>query len=67
MPQSAVVSLKVYDITGREYGTEIDNLSLNEGTFKFNFNAGELASGIYFYSLWVDNNKVATKKMVLIR
>jgi photosystem II stability/assembly factor-like uncharacterized protein len=67
LPKSAVVSVKVFDITGREYKTEINNLSLNAGTFKLKFDAASLSSGIYFYTLVVDGSTADTKKMILLK
>ncbi|MFZ4589990.1 MAG: YCF48-related protein [Ignavibacteria bacterium] len=61
------VSLKVYDITGREYTNEIRNLMLNPGSYKMNFNGSELSSGIYFYSLVVNGINVSTRKMSFIK
>ncbi len=60
-------TLKVYDITGRLVQTVMDNLSLNPGTVKYTFDGSNLASGVYFYSLYVDGNLVNTRKMVLIK
>lgn len=59
------VTLKVYDISGREVALLI-NEELNAGTYNFDFNASHLASGIYFYKL-ITNNYTDTKKMVLVK
>ena len=59
--------MKVYDILGNEVAVIVNNIGLNSGTFTYDFNASEFASGIYFYSLFVDNNKVDSKKMVLVK
>ncbi len=61
------VSVKVFDIAGREYQTEIMNLFLMPGKYKMHFNGSALSSGIYFYSLTVDGSTVNTKKMILIK
>ena len=37
------------------------------GIYEYNFNAGNLSSGIYFYSMYADNIRVDTKKMVLVK
>ena len=47
IPQSRFVSLKVYDILGREVKTLVRQQKL-PGTYKVQFNGSELASGIYF-------------------
>jgi hypothetical protein len=58
-------SLKVYDLLGREITTLV-NESLQPGTYEVRFDAKELSSGIYLYTLRTDNFS-ETKKMVLIR
>lgn len=67
LPKAGNVSVKVYDITGRQYNTEIRNMQLNAGNFKLYFNASELSSGVYFYSLVVNGEQVASKKMLLVK
>lgn len=67
LPKAGTVSLKIYDISGREYSSEINNMELNAGNFKMNFNGINLASGIYFYSLIVNGANMSTKKFVLIK
>ena len=65
LPKAAKVTLKVYDILGREVSVLFDNIALNPGTVTYDFDGSELASGVYFYSLIVNNNKAETRKMVL--
>jgi hypothetical protein len=67
LPKAGIVSVKVFDIAGREYASDIKNMSLNSGNFKMNFNGSNLPSGVYFYSLVVDGVNMATKKLVLIK
>ncbi|TRZ51241.1 T9SS C-terminal target domain-containing protein [bacterium] len=67
LPKSGIVSLKVYDLAGREYRTDINNMSLNAGNFKMNFNGTDLSSGVYFYSLEVNGERISTKKMLMIK
>lgn len=57
------VSLKVYDILGREVA-ELVNQFLPVGEYSFNFDAAELSSGIYFYKL-SSNGFTMTRKMIL--
>jgi len=48
-----------------EYGSEIKNVPISDsGNGQLNVNSMNLASGIYTYSLIVDNKIVDTKKMV---
>lgn len=65
LPSSEFVTLKVYDITGKEVATLV-NEKLQAGLKELDFNAGSLASGIYFYSLVAGDFK-ETKKMVLLK
>jgi subtilisin-like proprotein convertase family protein len=65
IPKSGNVSLKVYDILGREVA-ELVNEFKTQGNYLVDFNASFLASGIYFYKLeTMDFTEV--KKMVLVK
>jgi len=59
------VSLKVYDIQGREVETLV-NENLQPGIYKVDFNGSNITSGIYFYRLATDNY-IETKKMILTK
>ena len=59
------VSLKVYDILGKEVQTLVDE-EINSGNYKVTFDAHGLSSGIYFYVLKA-GGKVFTKKMCLLK
>jgi hypothetical protein len=70
IPQSGFVSLKVYDILGREVSQIVkDNLQV--GSYEVNFDASNLTSGTYFYKINVNTdgsvNWTQTKKMVLVK
>ncbi|MFZ1320229.1 MAG: YCF48-related protein [Ignavibacteria bacterium] len=65
IPTSGNISLKVFDIVGKEVA-ELINGFRNAGTYEINFDASYLSSGIYFYKL-VTNGNVKTMKMSLIR
>jgi len=62
--QSAFVAVKVYDVFGKEVAMLV-NETLNAGTFEFEWNASNFASGIYFYALYIDSKLYCVKKMVL--
>ena len=64
--ENGIVALKVYDILGKEIMTLI-NEKLQSGTYNMNFNGNNLASGIYFYSLFVDNKLIESKKLTLLK
>lgn len=59
------VSLKVYNLLGQEVATLV-NTSQNIGSYEVKFNASNLSSGIYFYTLSADGLSF-TKKMMLIK
>jgi len=59
------VTLKIYDLQGREAATLIDE-QLAPSHYKVTFNARDLASGVYFYHIRMGAFH-AVKKMVLIR
>jgi hypothetical protein len=64
------VSLKVYDVLGREVATLVDG-EQNAGVYKVNFNAAGFASGVYFYRLAAVGNNGKTfssvKKLMLMK
>ena len=60
-----LVTLKVYDVLGREI-TTIINKELAPGSYEVEFNGNGLASGMYFYRLEA-GSFVQTKKMVLAK
>jgi hypothetical protein len=51
LPMQSIVTLKVYNILGQEVTTLFDHAQLNGGTQMAQFNAGNYASGVYFYRL----------------
>ncbi len=59
------VSLKVYDILGKEVRTLV-NESLQAGLYSVRFDAGDLPSGIYFYRLTAGDFS-ETKKLILLK
>jgi len=65
IPREGIVSLKVYNILGREIITLMNEFK-HPGKYEVNFNAANLASGIYFYQLKV-NDFVANKKMLYLK
>jgi len=65
IPSMQKVTLKVYDILGNEVSTLIDK-EINAGSYSTQFDASQLASGIYFYTLRTENY-LKSKKMMLIK
>ncbi len=62
---SGLVSLKVYDMLGTEV-TSLVNENKEAGSYSVEFNAEDLPSGIYFYTL-TSGNFIATKKLILLK
>lgn len=69
IPESGFVSLKVYDLLGKEVASVV-NEELNAGSYTVSFDASQstqgLSSGIYFYRLEA-NSFIQTKKLTLIK
>ena len=66
----SIVQLKIYDILGREVA-ELVNESKLPGTYQVNFDANDLASGVYIYRIVASRNErilfTDTKQMILLR
>ena len=65
LPQDNFVSLKVYNILGNEVATLV-NEQISAGSHEINFNASNLSSGVYYYTLRT-GNFVNTKKFMLLK
>src|SRR4030095_14271749 len=65
IPRSAFVSLRIYDISGREV-LNITESQLNAGTYRYEWNASGLSSGVYFCRL-SSENFTDVKKMLLLK
>lgn len=65
LPQRSSVSLKIYDILGKEISTLVNEVK-EMGNYEAVFDAANLSSGIYFYRIQA-GNFIKTKKMILIK
>ena len=65
LPQRSNIVLKVFNTLGEEVA-ELVNESLEAGTHSYNFDASNLTSGIYIYSLQTEAG-VISKKMTLVK
>lgn len=69
LPVSGFVSLKVFDVLGKEVVTLVDEYK-TAGRYEIEFRSGSViqnpVSGIYFYQLKAGTN-IQTRKMILIR
>jgi hypothetical protein len=65
VPQKGNVNLIIYDIMGREVALLVNSV-LESGSYEYNFNAVNIAAGVYFYRLET-NEFIETKKMILVK
>jgi len=65
LPKQGFVTMKIYDVLGREVRTLVNEVK-TPGNYIVEFNANELASGVYFYKLEV-NGFTDVKRMMLIK
>ncbi len=65
LPKDGFVSLKIYDITGREIAKLVSEVK-KAGYHNILFNASNFASGVYFYRIQ-SKDFVMTKRMVLLK
>ncbi len=71
LPEQSRVTLKVYDILGREVATPVDGVK-QEGYKVVSFDASDVASGVYFYRLEVKPENhgsafVQLRKMIVLK
>lgn len=65
IPKESFVTLKIYDILGREIKTLV-NEDKPAGRYSVTFNAGNLASGTYIYRI-LAGSFIQTKKLALLK
>ncbi len=68
IPEADFITLKVFNALGEEVATLVNGFK-QAGAYNIHFNASNIPSGIYFYSIKAGNNAQfsATKKMMLIK
>jgi PKD repeat protein len=65
IPQRENVEIKIYDITGREVTTLINEVK-NPGTYSVSFDGSKYASGVYFYRIKT-GEYISSRKLVLLK
>jgi len=65
LPKSGLVTLRVYDILGKEVATLVNEVK-NAGNYSIDFNASNFTNGVYFYKLET-NGFADVKRMVLLK
>lgn len=66
IPKNSYVTIKIYDLQGREISVILNNEFKSAGKYSVNFNGVNFASGVYFYRIEV-GDFVQSKKMVLVK
>jgi hypothetical protein len=65
VPEKSFVLIRVYDLLGEELATLV-NEEKSAGSYEVNFDAGQLSSGFYIYTIKA-GNFTSTKKMILMK
>jgi len=65
LPEAANVTIDVFNISGQRVGTILDEYK-NAGTHQVIWNAGDFASGVYYYRIHA-NAFTSTKKCMLLK
>ena len=65
LPEAGAASLKVFDTAGREVATLVNGMT-ERGQHSVSFDASQLSTGVYFYTLQF-NGQSTTQKMVLVK
>ncbi|MBK6538558.1 MAG: T9SS type A sorting domain-containing protein [Ignavibacteria bacterium] len=65
LPKQGFVSLKVYDVLGKEVMTLV-NEQMSAGSYAVDFNAANLSSGVYFFRM-ESGEFMDIKRMMLIK
>ncbi len=65
IPEASFTSIKIYNALGKEVSSLV-NETKSAGTYEVEFNAHNLSSGIYYYTLQA-GSLIQTKKMILIK
>ncbi|MCX5752258.1 MAG: T9SS type A sorting domain-containing protein [Candidatus Krumholzibacteria bacterium] len=66
LPERATVSLKVYDLLGREVAALVRDETMLQGSYSKQWDASGISSGIYFYRIQAGSLS-DTRKIVLLR
>lgn len=67
LANAEAVTLRIYDVLGREVATLIDAQTMTSGAHSVRFDATDLSSGVYLYRLEAGNSFVQTKQMLLLK
>ncbi len=62
----SMIEISVYSVLGKQVRTLVSETK-DPGNYEIEFDALELNSGVYFYSLSVNGEKIETKRMLLLK
>lgn len=65
IPTTEHIRLKLYDVTGREVATLLDEVR-SAGSYELVLSSNNLSSGVYFYQI-IAGNFISTKKCIVLR
>ncbi|RPI18561.1 MAG: T9SS C-terminal target domain-containing protein [Ignavibacteriae bacterium] len=65
LPKNDFVSIKIYDILGRESGIILNN-KMDAGVYEIEYNGENLSSGVYFYRM-ITGSFTDVKKMIILK
>jgi hypothetical protein len=65
-PEMGEAKLNIYDVLGNKIYSDLNN-SVSIGQNQFAVNSKNIVSGVYFYSVIVNNKYSSTKKMILLK
>ncbi len=66
LPVDGNIELKIYDIAGRLIKTLMNEFK-TAGSYLVSFNASDLSSGVYFYSMNFDGKQIGVRRMTLVK
>ena len=66
IPKPTYVKITISDLLGKYIETVVDE-RLNTGEYEKTWNGNGYSSGIYFYTMFADGNRIESKKMVIAK
>lgn len=67
LPSAEMVTLRVFDVTGRLVSILANEQSFSAGQHQISFDAGSISSGLFIYTLETSSGFSTTRKMMLIK
>jgi photosystem II stability/assembly factor-like uncharacterized protein len=64
--KQSFIQIKIYNAQGKEITTLVNKI-LEPGSYKKNFDASKINSGLYFYTLFADGEKIDSKRMIYLK